>query len=71
MTSATIDSRYPDFLQLRTPRGLAAALAVAAGRSHQTVSDFARQAILTKVEEAGVRLHGSGAIEILDLRAEE
>jgi hypothetical protein len=56
--TATADTpnRFPDRLRLRVPRGLAAAVEIAAGRHHQTPAEFARQALLRALEQNGLRL---------------
>jgi hypothetical protein len=54
--TAARTSRYPERFRLRTPRGLSAAIELAAGRHHQTPAQFARQALLRALEQNGMRL---------------
>ena len=49
-------TNYPSNLRLRVPRELPDALRLAAGRRNTSPSEFARQAILGAIEQAGVRL---------------
>ncbi len=68
---ATADGQFPHEFRLRVPRGLVAALAVAACRRQQTSSEFARQAILRSLEADGVRLRSGGTIEIVTTGTED
>jgi hypothetical protein len=47
---------FPDKLRLRVPRGLPAALKLAAIQRHTTPAEWARQALLRGLEAEGVRL---------------
>jgi len=54
MREATV--RFPEKLRLRTPRGLSAALELAAGRNHTSPAEWARQALLRGLAAEGVSL---------------
>ena len=48
--------RFPEKLRLRTPRGLSAALELAAGRNHTSPAEWARRALLCGLEAEGIVL---------------
>ena len=48
--------RFPERFRLRAPRGLSAALELAAGRRHTTPAEYARQALLRGLEADGLAL---------------
>jgi hypothetical protein len=54
---------YPARLRLRTPKGLPAAIEMAARHRHTTPAEYARQALLRSIEADGVRLLPDGQIE--------
>jgi hypothetical protein len=56
MPAPDVSVRLPERFRLRTPRGLSAAIEIAAGRHHQTPAEFARQALLRALEQDGLRL---------------
>ena len=56
MQSADTSVRFPERLRLRGPRGLCAALDLAAGRRHTTPAEWARQVLLRGLEAEGVQL---------------
>jgi hypothetical protein len=49
-------TRFPDRFCLRVPRGLPAAVELAAQRHHTSPSEWARQTLLRGLEADGVRL---------------
>jgi len=55
-TATDTPIRFPDRLRLRVPRGLSAAVELAAGRHHTSPSEWARQALLRGLEDEGLRL---------------
>ena len=63
MQNADASIRFPERLRLRAPRGLSAALDLAAGRHHQTPAEWARQTLLRGLEAEGVRL-SDGDVEM-------
>jgi hypothetical protein len=54
---------YDETLRLRAPRGLHAALQLAARQRHTTSAEWARQTLLQGLEAAGVRLR-DGEVEL-------
>jgi hypothetical protein len=54
MSASTV--HYPDKMRLRVPRGLPAAVQLAAKQRHTTPAEWARQALLRSLEAEGVRL---------------
>jgi hypothetical protein len=55
--------RFPDRLRLRVPKGLPAALELAATREHTSPAEWARRALLVSLEAKGIRLHDAGLVE--------
>jgi predicted HicB family RNase H-like nuclease len=53
--------RFPERFRLRAPRGLSAALELAAERHHTSPSEYARQALLKGLEADGLSLR-DGAV---------
>lgn len=47
---------FPEVVRLRTPRGLRAALEIAARRRHTTPAEWARQALIRSLEADGIQL---------------
>jgi len=47
---------FPDSMRLRVPRGLPAAVQLAAKQRHTTAAEWARQTLLRGLEAEGVRL---------------
>jgi len=56
-------ARFPERFRLRAPRGLAAAIEVAAGRHHTNPSEWTRQTLLRALEQEGVRLCDGRVLE--------
>ena len=56
-------STFPDTLRLRAPRGLPAAIEVAAKQRHTTAAEWMRQALLRGLEADGLHLLPNGKIE--------
>jgi hypothetical protein len=70
MQGAEITARlFPETLRMRAPRGLPAAVAVAARRKHMSPSEWARQSILRSLEADGVRLLDGGQVDMSALRS--
>lgn len=61
-TTSSAPTRFPDRLRLRAPRGLCAAIEVAAERRHTSSAEWARQALLRSLEAEGVCLR-DGSVE--------
>jgi 4-aminobutyrate aminotransferase-like enzyme len=63
MPDTTTDTitRFPERLCLRTPRGLMAAVELAAERRHTSPSEWARQAIPRALMQDGIQLCGGHA----------
>jgi len=57
-------THFEETLRLRTPRGLNAALQLAARRRLTSPSEWTRQAILAQLESVGVRLRDGEAQEV-------
>jgi hypothetical protein len=57
--SNPLESRFPELLQLRLPRGSNAALNKLATKHHQTKSELVRQAILRMLETFDARSNAS------------
>jgi hypothetical protein len=55
--------RFPERLRIRGPRGLSAALDLAAERRHTSPAEWARQALLRGLEAEGVQLSDLQAAE--------
>ena len=55
--------RLPDKMRLRVPRGLPAAVQIAASRELTSPSEFARRALLAACRSAGVELRADGRVE--------
>ena len=53
---------FPDKLRLRTPKGLARAIEIAAAVQHQKPSDWARQALLRGLADDGLTLSPDGQV---------
>jgi hypothetical protein len=51
-----MEVHFPDSLRLRVPRGLTAAVQIAAKQRHTTPAEWARQALLRGLAEDGVQL---------------
>ena len=47
---------YPDLVKFRAPRGMTAALALAARRRHTTLSEMVRRILLRELELYGLTL---------------
>ncbi|MFG1182132.1 hypothetical protein [Xanthobacter versatilis] len=45
---------YPEFMTMRGPQGFTAAINEAAARENLSLSEFARRAILERIERTGV-----------------
>jgi len=56
MPTADAPILYPDRLRVRAPRGLSAAIEVAADRRHTNPSEWIRQSLLRALQQDGVRL---------------
>ena len=56
--------RFPDLVRFRAPSGLFAALALAANRRHQTVSEMVRQLVLRELQRDGLRLGTNGTTQV-------
>jgi hypothetical protein len=65
MPELTADTsiRFPERFRLRTPRGLMAAVEIAAKRHHTSPSEWARQALLRALARDGVQLT-AGHVEV-------
>ena len=48
--------RFPERLCFRAPRGLAAAVEIAAGRHHTSPAEWTRQALIRALASDGVKL---------------
>ena len=57
--------RFPDRMRLRAPKGLPAAIEIAARRHHTSPSEWARQTLLRGLEAEGLRLE-DGRVEVGD-----
>lgn len=62
--------RFPERLRLRAPRGLSAALELAAERRHTSPSEYARQTLLKGLEADGLALR-DGAVASTSALARE
>ena len=56
MDSDTGQQNFPEVLRIRAPRGLQAALTLAAKQRFTTASEWSRQALIAALEDAGIRL---------------
>jgi hypothetical protein len=59
----TASSRFPERVQIRSPRGLPRAIELAARRQHTVPAEYCRRAILGALQADGVRLLPDGEIE--------
>jgi predicted HicB family RNase H-like nuclease len=59
-----LTSRYPEAARLRLPKGMSAALATAAQRRHQSISDWTRQALLRCLEVEGIIVDSADEAEV-------
>jgi hypothetical protein len=56
-----MEVHFPDSLRLRVPRGLTAAVQIAAKQRHTTPAEWARQALLRSLAAEGVHLRDTQA----------
>jgi hypothetical protein len=62
-TARGVTIRFPDRMRLRAPRGLPAAIEIAARRHHTSPSEWARQTLLRGLEAEGLRLENGCVAE--------
>ena len=55
-------ARFPERVQIRSPRGLPRAIELAARRQHTVPAEYCRRAILDALEADGVKLLPDGRI---------
>jgi hypothetical protein len=58
-----IDTRFPNWMRLRVPAGMNAAVKAAARQQHQGSTEWCRQVILAGLERQGLHLTPDGQVE--------